>query len=319
MTIGWRSGSAGSGARQRPSRRIWVAAGLLALLYLGAGLALRVPVKTLKLPVSGDEQHYLTQTISLIEDGDLRVVNNYENGAYLRYYLNGLDPILWNLMAANEYSGHSPGTAIVLAPALWLLDWLGVLIALSGLMAAGFALTAFALARVAGPALRTRSIVLLALGFLAPQLFAYSHTIYPEAVLVPLLGGVTLLAVCHGQVVGRWRRIATGSAAISLAGLSIGLHPKHATLVMAVVAFFVAVEVSSGWRTRRRDALATAPLYVAIGIGWLLFFSWTHEVMWGTFHPFGWWWSLPRESPGPAGPPSFNCSASSSTASKDCW
>ena len=121
--------------------QILIATIIVAASYLAVGLAFRVPVEQSKVPVGGDEHHYLTQAVSILKDGDFVVVNNYEEGDSLAFYANPLDPAYWNLKGPNGYSGHSPGTGLIVAPGLWVAGWAGVVATLALAMATAFALT----------------------------------------------------------------------------------------------------------------------------------------------------------------------------------
>ena len=67
-------------------KQIWIATTGLFFIYFCIGLAIRYPALDAKVPVRGDEQHYITQALSLLKDGDLVVVNNYDRGDYLQFY-----------------------------------------------------------------------------------------------------------------------------------------------------------------------------------------------------------------------------------------
>ena len=160
--------------------RIWLATFGLVLFYVIIGLALRYPVNEAKILVTGDEHHYLTQTISLVTDGDLVVRDNFESGDYLDLYINELDPSQWNLTGPNGYSGHSPGVGIAVAPGWWVAGWFGVLVTLAAVMGGTFLLTAIALARTLGGHLSTPIILFLISGFVAlPRESTSSRSLRP--------------------------------------------------------------------------------------------------------------------------------------------
>lgn len=206
--------------------RIWGLTAGLAVFYLCLGMALRFPLDDAKVVVSGDEHHYLTMAVSLLQDGDVRVLNNYEQGDYLEFYTNPLDPSLWNLIGANGFSGHSPGPGIAVAPGYWAGGWFGVLTTMTLAMASTFAMTAFTMVGIRHGAVTTGGLLLLASGFAALPLLPYSHTLYPETFMAPLMAAMTLLAVVHFQSTTATRRTIAGLGAVSIAALSLGLHPK---------------------------------------------------------------------------------------------
>lgn len=292
-----KSGEVSESARfgQGHSGRILVATLILLTFYFVAGYALRVPLAESKVAIRGDEHHYLTQAVSTIEDGDFVVLNNYVEGDYEEFYGSPLDPGYWNLIGARGYSGHSPGAGVIVAPGLWLANWPGVLATLALSMSVAFALTAQALRLWRGSDLSATELALLAAGFTAVPLLAYSHTLYPESFMAPLIAGMFLLAGVHA--ISSSHRSATVAAlfAISLCGLSLGLHPKYSILLAGVSLYFVLIEVFGGLRRSRSARAISSMLYVAAAGTWALVFSGLHSAMWDTFSPFGWWTSAADE------------------------
>lgn len=269
--------------------RIWGLTAGLAVFYLCLGMALRFPVDEATVGVSGDEHHYLTMAVSLLRDGDVFVLNNYEQGDYLDFFGHTLDPSLWNLVGVKGFSGHSPGPGIVVAPGYWAAGWFGVLATMALAMASTFAMTAFTLVRVRHGAVTTGGLLLLASGFAALPLLPYSHTLYPETFMAPLMAAVTLLAVVHFQSTTATRRTIAGLGAVSIAALSLGLHPKYLAVLIAVTALFIGFDSYAAWKSSRPASLIPAVSYLAVAALWLVLFSWIHDIMWDTFHPLGWW------------------------------
>jgi hypothetical protein len=104
-----------------PRRAPLVAAALSLALY-GASAVWLSPI----LP-DGDEPHYLILAQSLIKDGDLRIENNHRQGDYLEYSLNAAAPDYLRRGVNGEiYSIHAPGLAVLIAPAMWLFGYPGV-------------------------------------------------------------------------------------------------------------------------------------------------------------------------------------------------
>jgi hypothetical protein len=113
-----------------PHRAPLVAAVLTLALY-GASAVWLSPV----LP-DGDEPHYLILAQSLIKDGDLRIENNHRRGDYLEYSLNAAAPDYLRRGVNGEiYSIHAPGLAVLIAPAMWVFGYPGV-VAFLGIVAA---------------------------------------------------------------------------------------------------------------------------------------------------------------------------------------
>src|SRR5262245_41274073 len=126
-------------ARMRNSRVRWTAdprvapvvAALMSLALYGASAVWLSSI----LP-DGDEPHYLILAQSLIKDGDLRIENNHRQGDYLAYSLTAAAPdYLRRGINGEIYSIHAPGLAFLIAPAMWLFGYPGV-VAFLGLIAA---------------------------------------------------------------------------------------------------------------------------------------------------------------------------------------
>jgi hypothetical protein len=112
------TGGAGGAATRRPAA--WPAA--LATLVLAsvtaASIAPRVP--------GGDEPHYLIITQSLLQDGDLRIENNYEQRDYDAYFGGNLRPdFVIRGRDGEVYSIHAPGVAVLVLPGFALFGYEG--------------------------------------------------------------------------------------------------------------------------------------------------------------------------------------------------
>ena len=84
----------------------------------------------------GDSPHYLILAQSLIKDGDIQIENNHRRGDYLEYSLYAAQPdYLRRGVNGQIYSIHAPGLPAVIAPAMWLFGYPGV-VAFLGLVAA---------------------------------------------------------------------------------------------------------------------------------------------------------------------------------------
>jgi hypothetical protein len=89
----------------------------------------------------GDEPHYLIITQSLLEDGDIKIENNHQQGDYLAYFAGSLRPDFRVRGRDGEiYSIHAPGVSALVAPAFALGGYRGVVVFLVLLAAAGSAL-----------------------------------------------------------------------------------------------------------------------------------------------------------------------------------
>ncbi len=112
-------------------RRAPLVASCAALVLFGASARGLAPV----LP-DGDSPHYLILAQSLVRDGDIQIENNHARGDYLEYSLHAAQPdYLRRGVNRQIYSIHAPGLPAVIAPAMWLLGYPGV-VAFLGLIAA---------------------------------------------------------------------------------------------------------------------------------------------------------------------------------------
>lgn len=89
----------------------------------------------------GDEPHYLVITQSLLQDGDLRIENNHQQGDYLAYFRGPLQPDVRVRGRDGEiYSIHAPGVSVLVAPAFAVAGYPGAVVLLVLIAAAGSAL-----------------------------------------------------------------------------------------------------------------------------------------------------------------------------------
>ena len=78
--------------------------------------------------LSGDEPHYLLITYSILEDGDLRVQNNYNEADYQHFYRGKIGP---HLAVGTPYSVHGIGLPLLLVPGYAAAGMSGVLVTLA--------------------------------------------------------------------------------------------------------------------------------------------------------------------------------------------
>ena len=90
----------------------------------------------------GDEPHYLIITQSLLKDHDLQIENNHRNGDYRAYFAGDLSKPDYRRRGRNGeiYSIHAPGLPALVAPALRIAGYHGVVVFLILLASAGSAL-----------------------------------------------------------------------------------------------------------------------------------------------------------------------------------
>lgn len=242
---------------------------------------------------NGDEPHYLVIAQSLINDGDIRIANNYQQGDYLQYWGGFLRPHFSAATGAGDlYSVHAPGLPAVVAPALRTGGYWGVVVWLAALVALGSAFVwkaGYVLTRDVGAAWFAWAAVTLT----APVVL-HGTLVYPDAVAGAVLAAGTLGLV----IIGERTRLAAlqqdGERRIQYTvwgplwlGAAVSLLPWLHTR-LALLAFVLACVLLLRFRTavhlgiaRWRDVVAFAiPIVVSL-TGWIAFF----RIIYGTFSP----------------------------------
>jgi hypothetical protein len=228
--------------------------GLVTIAFYLTGVPLR---STYGARVNGDEPFYLLTTVSLLEDGDLDLANDYalhRERAFFDY-----PGELWRQSVPTAdgrlLSPHNAGTSLLILPgyALGGLDGAkGLLAVLGGATVVWTVLLAHRATGHSGAALVAGALF----GASAP-LFVYSTQVYPEG------PAALLVAVCAWLALGRkggWR---TGLLlALGLNGL-LWLGVKYAA-VAAVLAGLGAIRLRPGARIGFLTLLAAG----ATGFGW---------------------------------------------------
>lgn len=139
----------------------------------------------------GDEPHYLLAATSLVEDGDLDVLDEYRSRAYSAFYPYELEPH-GVARGGRLLESHGPGFPLLIAPAVALGGPWGAELLMALLMALTGTLS-YLLARRAVPdpwALGASLGVAL-----SPPLVAYGTALAPEAPAAAALAGAALLAL----------------------------------------------------------------------------------------------------------------------------
>ena len=222
--------------------------------------------QTGRLPVTGDEPHYLIISASVGRDGDLDVRNNYEEDFRTGEIYGPVD-----LHAAQTSDAwwplHTPGLGVLLA-----VPW-----ALGGVLGARLALYLVVLPLLAASSWRwlrdglPRPAAALAVtGMVAsvPVIFGGSQ-IYPD-----LPCGAIVLALLTWVWCGGRRTLPAWGAYWLVAGFLPWLHTKYlaASLILALAGGW------QGWRERRRG-IALLPV--------LLFLAGTGSLTWWHLQAFG--------------------------------
>jgi streptogramin lyase len=214
-------------------------------------------------PPTGDQPFYLMDTISLVQDGDLELSNNYANHDYDKFYKLAPHPPGFVGMDAfyplpeqfaetparpptERYAFHLPGLGVLLAPAWVVGGWFGLwwpaTLVVMGVLGALLATNVFLLAYEVTGRRGIALAVWLPIAFSNP-IMSYSFLIFTE---LPV--GLLLIYA--------WRRLARGWAAngpghLALVGLCIGYIPWLAWRC-ALIAGPLAVYALIQWGRYRR-------------------------------------------------------------------
>ena len=209
---------------------------------------------------AGDEPHYLLAAHSIVHDGDVDVLDEYDQRAYAGFYPRELAP------QGEETKGrlnepHGMGFPLLIAPAYALGGAKAVELFVAALAALAIAL-AYRLALRVVPDPWALGAA-LAVG-LSPPLVAYGSAVYPELAAAAALAGAALLAVRLDT------RVTLREA--SLCFLLLGALPWLGTKFVPAGLVIGVVAARSIWRARRRTlavgavelSLFSVALYVAI-------------------------------------------------------
>jgi hypothetical protein len=258
-------------------------AGALALMLYGASAVWLSPI----LP-DGDEPHYLILAQSLIKDGDLRIENNHRRGDYLQYSLNAAAPDYLRRGVNGEiYSIHAPGLAVLIAPAMWLFGYPGV-VAFLGLVAALSTALVWYLAYLA-----TANVAAAWFGWaccaLTTPFFFQATEVFPDGIAatclllgtLPLWDGLKARLLPNLELSTRDAKVEGQSTKVVeiVSGASLAILPWLQTR-LAVLSIAAAVCVCLRVRDRRR-LLAFAAVPLISSALWFGFFI----VVYGTPNP----------------------------------
>jgi hypothetical protein len=148
---------------------------------------------------AGDEPHYLLTAKSLVDDGDVDLVNQYRAGAYRSYYPYALDPH-GALTGGRLNEPHGLGFPALIAPAYAVGGARAVEVLLAAIAALAVALAYRLAVRVVPDPWAIGAA--LAVG-LSPPLVAYSTAVYPELTAGAALAGAALFALRLAERPGR--------------------------------------------------------------------------------------------------------------------
>jgi hypothetical protein len=208
----------------------------------------------------GDEPHYLLAAESLVEDGDVDVLDEYASRQYADFYPYELD------RHGRETEGrlnepHGVGFPLFIAPAYAVAGAKGVELLLAAVAALALAL-AYRLALRVVPDPWALGAA-LAVG-LSPPMLAYGTAVYPELAAAAALAGAALLGLRLDERISR----RDAFACFLLLGTLSWLGTKFAPAGVVIGAF----AARAIWRSRRRTlavgavelSLFSVALYVAM-------------------------------------------------------
>ncbi|HKP52807.1 MAG TPA: SMP-30/gluconolactonase/LRE family protein [Chloroflexia bacterium] len=249
------------------TRKRWTALcfGVTFLIYLAF-----VPVfLNYSSPPTGDQPFYLMDTISIVQDWDLDVKNNYDHSDFDKFY--GLAPHPEGFMgmtapyplpaqigpttarpATEWYGAHPPGLAVALVPAWvvgsWFNLWWPATVIFMCLVGALVVLNAFLLAHELTGKLWIAFAVWLPIAFSSP-IMTYSYMLFTE-----LSTGLLVIYAFRRLALG-WG--ANGPIRLILVGLCIGYIPWlawRALPISVLLGLYALVQWWRYWRTARAGA-----------------------------------------------------------------
>ena len=208
----------------------------------------------------GDEPHYLLAAESIVEDGDVDVLDEYADRAYADFYPYELRRH-GRTSEGRLNEPHGVGFPLLIAPAYAIGGAKGVELFLAAIAALAVALAYRLALRVAPDPWALGAA--LAVG-LSPPFLAYGSAVYPELAAGAALAGAALLAL-------RLRERVTRPDAFACFAL-LGALPWLGTKFVPAGVVIGAVAVRTLWRTPRRTlavgavevSLFSVALYVAL-------------------------------------------------------
>jgi len=198
----------------------------------------------------GDEPHYLLTAKSIVDDGDIDVLNQFRKRQYRSFYPYELRP-QGVLTKGRLNEPHGVGFPLLIAPAYAIGGPHAVEALLAAIAAlAGMFAYRLALRMVPDPWAIGATLAV----FLSPPFLAYSTAVYPEAAAGCALAGAALLAVRLSERVSRKASFACFTLLAALPWLGAKFVPA------GIVVGFFAVQAL---RRERRSLLAVGGVEVA--------------------------------------------------------
>jgi hypothetical protein len=221
--------------------------------------------------ITGDEPFYLLTTQSLVDDGDLDLIQQYERKSY-REFFDHPDG-LWRQSVPNDdgvlLSPHNPGLSVYVIPGFVVGGLPGTQVQLLLTAALTFALTYVLTARVTDSPLWSW-LATAAVG-LSATAFIFSTEVYPE------IPGACLLVLGLLVVTERRRGLGWSDALILTLLMSalLWLGVKYAVLAAPVAAVFL-------WRADMRGRT----MLVGAGVASAAAFAAFHLAVFGEITPY---------------------------------
>jgi hypothetical protein len=208
----------------------------------------------------GDEPHYLLAAKSIVDDGDVDLLDEYDARAYAEFYPYDLSPH-GRQIEGRLNEPHGVGFPLLIAPAYALGGAKAVELFLAAIAALGVALAYRLALRVAPDPWALGAAIAVGL---SPPLLAYGTAVYPELAAATALAGAALLAVRLDTRVSRLEA--------ALCFLLLGALPWLGTKFVPAGLVIGAFAARSIWRARHRTltvlavelSLFSVALFVAI-------------------------------------------------------
>jgi len=249
-------------------RLAMVVVALIAFAAAAAGIPARASYGA---QVTADEPHYLMTAISLAEDGDLDVRDEFAAQRYRDFHEIDLAPQARPLADGRLVEPHDPLLPLLLAAPMALGGWVAAKLFLCLVAAALAALTLWIAVRRFSVPVLPAAVTIGALGASAP-LAAYGAQVYPE--IVAALFTATGVAALTGRL-GRAGLATVAAMAVTLPWLSVKYAPVAAALL--------GVAVWRLWRDGRRGEVVAL---TATGLAGVLAFVGLHHVLYDGATPY---------------------------------
>lgn len=226
----------------------------------------------------GDSPHYLILAQSLIRDGDIQIENNHRRGDYLEYSLYAAQPdYLRRGVNGQIYSIHAPGLPAVIAPAMWLFGYPGVVAFLALVAALGTGLVWWLARLLTGNA----AAAWFAWGCcaLTAPFFFLSTEVFPDGLAASCLLVGLLPLYLDERSRADARAPQPGPLVWLAAGAALALLPWLQTRLASLAAVSALLLLARSRHPRQMAIFASLPLLSAAG--WFAFFY----TVYGTLNP----------------------------------